>query len=66
MQMDNMAVRMGNLEGVIDFGTLNLTSGRGGAVVEYVAAERIWVQTAENAVRGQFNISQSLYINSTE
>lgn len=66
MRLDKMGVRVGDLSGIADFGIWNVTSDRGGAVVDYVAAERVWVQTAENAVRGRFNVSKSLYINSTE
>lgn len=66
LRLDKMGVRVGNLAGIVDFGSWNVTSDRGGAVVDYVAAERVWVQTAENAVRGRFNVSKSLNINSTE
>lgn len=66
MTLEGMGVRVGDLSGIVNFGTWNITSERGGAVVDYVAAERVWVQTAENAVRGRFNVSKSLYVNSTE
>lgn len=66
LRLDKMGLRIGDLSGIAKFGNVNITSNSGGAVVDYIAADRVWVQTAENAVRGRFNVSKSLYINSTE
>ena len=64
--LDRMAVRFGNLQNVVEFGNINVTSGRGGVDAIYVGAERVDIRTAENTVRGRWNITESLVVNNTE
>ena len=63
--LDRMGVRFGDLQNMIDFGTITVTSGRGGLVAQYVAAENVNVTTSQNSVRGLWNISESITINNT-
>jgi hypothetical protein len=64
--LDRMAVRFGNLQNVVEFGSLNVTSGRGGVDAVYVSADRVDVRTGENSVRGRWNITESIIVNNTE
>ncbi|ORX40498.1 hypothetical protein BD324DRAFT_606412 [Kockovaella imperatae] len=65
-ELDRMAVRLGNLSNVAEFGSINVNSGRGGVIAEYVAAETVNIWTGANAVRGVWNISQAITVNSTD
>jgi len=65
-ELDRMAVRFGDLQNVVDFGNINVTSGRGGVDAVYVGAERVDIRTGENTVRGRWNITESLIVNNTE
>lgn len=64
--LDRMAVRFGNLENVVQFGNINVTSTRGGVDAIYVGAERVDIRTGENVVRGRWNITESLIVNNTD
>ena len=63
--LDRMGVRFGDLQNMVDFGNITVTSGRGGLVAEYVAAENVNVTTSQNSVRGLWNISESIFLNAT-
>jgi hypothetical protein len=65
VDVERMAVRFGSMDH-IGFGLWNVTSGRGGVTVDYVSAENVSVVTGENAVRGMWNVSGSIYVNVTE
>jgi hypothetical protein len=66
MHVDSMALRIGDLRGLADFGRFSFDAGRGGVAVDYLAAKQVWIATSENSVRGTFNVSESLYVNATE
>jgi hypothetical protein len=66
MHVDSMALRVGDLQGLADFGRFSYDAGRGGVAVQYLAAKQVWIATSENSVRGTFNVSESLYVNATE
>ena len=66
MHVDAMALRVGDIRGLVDFGRFSFDAGRGGVAVEYLAAKQVWIATSANSVRGTFNVSESLYVNSTE
>ena len=61
-----MAVRFGNLENVVEFGEVSIESKRGGVNAEYLSARNVSVWTGENAVRGRWNVSEAILVNSTE
>ena len=63
--LDRMAVRLGDLENVVRFGSLEIDSGRGGVVAEHVTADTVSIWTGANAVRGKWNISEAISVNST-
>ncbi len=63
--LDRMGVRFGDMKDMVDFGAIRVNSGRGGLVAEYVAAETVDIITAQNSVRGRWNISQSISVNNT-
>lgn len=63
--LDRMGVRFGNLQNIVEFGNLTLTSGRGGMVADYVTAKNVDVITSQNSVRGRWNISESISVNNT-
>ena len=65
-ELDRMAVRLGNLQNVVDFGSFEVDSGRGGVVADYAAAESVAIWTGDNSVRGRWNISESIIVNSTQ
>lgn len=64
--LDRMAVRFGNLQNIVEFGSLDVTSGRGGVDAVYVSADKVDVRTGENSVRGRWNITESIIVNNTE
>lgn len=65
-QLDRMAVRFGNMQNVAEFGYVNVTSFRGGVDAVYVSAEKVDIRTGENAVRGRWNITESIVVNNTQ
>lgn len=65
-RLDRMAVRFGNMQNVVDFGMVNVTSYRGGVEAVYVSAEQVDIRTGENTVRGRWNITDSIVVNNTQ
>ncbi|ORY25431.1 hypothetical protein BCR39DRAFT_544074 [Naematelia encephala] len=65
LNVDRSAVRVGYLENVVECGVFGVTSGRGGLVAGYLTAEDVTVLTGSNSIRGTFNVSSSLSLNST-
>ncbi|KAL7420695.1 hypothetical protein Q5752_004646 [Cryptotrichosporon argae] len=65
VNVSQMAVRTGNMQGVVDFGNWSISTCRGGVVTVYVAAQNAIVSAGGSSVQGKFNVSESLVVNGT-
>ncbi|WRT69922.1 uncharacterized protein IL334_006913 [Kwoniella shivajii] len=63
---DHMAIRLGNLNNIASFDSLNLTTYRGTVTTNYVQTKNAVVTAVEGDVKGIWNVSDSLLVNITE
>lgn len=66
LSLDRMNVVFGDTTGIAEFGNVNVTTGQGGVLAQYIASENITISSASNDVKGTWNISNTLSINATE
>ena len=66
VDLDHMAVRLGDLQGVVDFDYVNITTRRGSIFATTMAASTAYLWAAESSVIGAFNVTDNLAINVTE
>ncbi|WVQ76683.1 hypothetical protein IAR50_006357 [Cryptococcus sp. DSM 104548] len=60
--LDHMHLRLGDLEGIAQFGELNLSNDSGGVSAKYVTLQSGNIE-AKGDVGGQWNVSEGLYVN---
>lgn len=64
-QLERMAASFGRLP-TVGFGNWNVSSARGGISSAYVAAANVTAMTSQNAIRGLWNISESINVTNSE
>lgn len=64
--VDKMSIRFGNMQRLVNVGNWGVNTGRGAIDVAYLSAFNATAVSGGGSIRGMFNISQTLNLNTTE